>query len=83
MSTPVNEHELRRHLEEAHRQLLERDRAYRFHGDELQRSKDEIAALREELAKTQAWALELEATLLEQQSSRAWRLARWLGRLGR
>ena len=83
VSSPSNEHELRRHLDEAHRQLLERDRDYRFHEDELERTDREIAGLREELAKTQAWALELEATLHEQQSTRAWRFARWLGRLGR
>jgi uncharacterized coiled-coil DUF342 family protein len=79
----MNEGELRRHLDEAHRQLLERDHVYRFHEEELRARDREIAAIREELAKTQAWALELETTIRAQQTTRAWRFARWVGRLGR
>jgi hypothetical protein len=78
----VNEQELRRHLNEAHRQMLERDHAYRFHEDELRRRDDEIeqlrvqlGQLRDQLAETQAWAKELETNLLEMQGTRAWRLA--------
>jgi hypothetical protein len=74
----VKEQELRRHLDEAHRQLLERDSAYRFHEEEL-RSRDlEIEQLREQLTKTQAWAQELEASTREMQATRAWRFAAWL-----
>jgi hypothetical protein len=67
----VNEQELRRHLNEAHRQLLERDNAYRVHEEELEQ-------LRVQLAKTQAWALQLETNAREMQSTRAWRFALWL-----
>jgi hypothetical protein len=73
----VNEQELRRHLDEAHRQLLERDKLYRVHEDEL-RSRDlQIEQLRERLAETQGWAQELEAGMQEVQVTRAWRFAVW------
>jgi uncharacterized coiled-coil DUF342 family protein len=78
----VNEQELRRHLNEAHRQMLERDNAYRFHEEELRHRDHEIeqmrvqlGQLREQLAETQAWAKELETNLQEMQETRAWRLA--------
>jgi hypothetical protein len=67
----VTEQSLRRHLDEAHRQLLERDNAYRVHEEEIER-------LREQLAQTEAWALELEANTREMQATRAWRFAVWL-----
>jgi hypothetical protein len=73
----VSEQELRRHLDEAHRQLLERDKVYRVHEDEL-RSRDlQIEQLREQLAETQGWAQELAAGMQEMQATRAWRLAVW------
>jgi hypothetical protein len=71
----VTEEELRRHLNEAHRQMLERDNAYRFYEEELSRRDREIEQLREQLAETQAWAKELETDLQEMQETRAWRLA--------
>jgi hypothetical protein len=75
MASGLNEQELRRHLDEVHRQLLERDNAYRFHEEQL-RSRDlQIEQLREQLAETQAWAQELDVTLREMQATRAWRLA--------
>ena len=75
MGSDVNEQELRRHLDEAHRQLLERDHAYRFHEEQL-RSRDlQIERLSGQLAKTQAWAQELDATIRRMQTTRAWRLA--------
>jgi len=72
----VDEQELRRHLDEAHRQLLERDTAFRS-------SEEQIEELRRQLSETQAWARELESTLQEMQATRAWRFARRLGRLAR
>jgi hypothetical protein len=81
----VDEQKLRRHLNEAHRQLLERDNAYRFNEEELQRRDHEIeqlrrqlAHLREQHAETEAWAKELQANLRDMQETRAWRLAVWL-----
>jgi uncharacterized coiled-coil DUF342 family protein len=78
----VDEQRLRRHLDEAHRQLLERDTAYRFHEEELRRRDHEIAQLREQLeqlreqlAEAQAWARELEGNIQDMQETRAWRLA--------
>jgi hypothetical protein len=64
----VSEQNLRRHLDEAHRQLLQRDNAYRFHEEEL-RTRDvqieqlrvQIEQLREQLARAEAWALKAEA----------------------
>jgi uncharacterized coiled-coil DUF342 family protein len=78
----VYEQELRRHLDEAHRQLLERDNAYRFHEEEL-RGRDhqieqlraQLEQLREQLVETQAWARELEANIRDMHETRAWRLA--------
>ena len=78
----MDEQQLRRHLEEAHRQLLDRDNTYRFHEDEL-RSRDhqieqlgeQLRQLRGQLAQTQAWARELEASLQGLQETRAWRIA--------
>jgi predicted RNase H-like nuclease (RuvC/YqgF family) len=64
----VNEQQLRRHLDEAHRQLLERDKAYRFH-------EEQVTQLREQLAETQAWARDLEGTVEEMKKTRAWRFA--------
>jgi uncharacterized coiled-coil DUF342 family protein len=60
--------QLRKHLDEAHKQLLERDTEYRF-------SEERIRQLEAQLAETQEWARELEAQLQEMQSTRAWRLA--------
>lgn len=71
----MNEQKLRRHLDDAHRQLLERDNVYRFHEEELRGRDHQIEQLREQLAETQAWAKELETTLREMQATRAWRLA--------
>ena len=72
----MDEQELRRHLDDAHRQLLERDTAFRF-------SEERIEQLRQQLEETQAWALELESTLEGMQATRAWRFARWVGKLRR
>jgi septal ring factor EnvC (AmiA/AmiB activator) len=82
IGSTVNEQELRRHLDEAHRQLLERDHAYRFHEEEM-RSRDheieqlrqQLGQLREQLAEAQAWANELKTNMQEMQETRAWRLA--------
>jgi chromosome segregation ATPase len=71
----VNEQDLRRHLNEAHRQLLERDNAYRFHEEELRSRDQQIEQLREQLAETEAWAKQLETNIQEMQQTRAWRLA--------
>jgi chromosome segregation ATPase len=74
----MNEQDLRRRLDEAHRQLRDRDNAYRFHEEEL-RSRDLlIDQLREQLSETRAWAQELEANSREMQATRAWRFAVWL-----
>ena len=62
------EAELRRHLAEAHRQLLERDDLYQHHEEVVQR-------LRAELADVRRWATELERSILEMQETRAWRWA--------
>jgi hypothetical protein len=78
----VDEQQLRRHLDEAHRQLLDRDNTYRFHEDEL-RSRDrqlellreQLRQLRKELADAQGWARELEASIQAMQRTRTWRLA--------
>jgi hypothetical protein len=78
----MSEQDLRRHLDEAHRQLLDRDNVYRFHEEELH-GRDlkigqlnlQIEQLREQLAETRAWAQELEANTREMQATRAWRLA--------
>jgi hypothetical protein len=45
----MNKQQLRRHLDEAHRQMLERDTAYRFHEEELRRRAQEIEQLAEQL----------------------------------
>jgi hypothetical protein len=74
----MSEQDLRRHLNEAHRQLLDRDNAYRFHDEELRSRDIQIEQLREQLAETQAWAQELEANTREMQATRAWRFAAWL-----
>jgi hypothetical protein len=88
----VNEKELRRHLDEAHRQLLERDNAYRFHDEEVRSRDMQIEELCEHLAEAEAWAHELEArtqelhawaqeldaNTREMQATRAWRFAVWL-----
>jgi hypothetical protein len=89
MRSDVNEEELRRHLDEAHRQLLQRDNAYRFHEEEL-RSRDlqiesrdrQIAELRQEVAKLQDWAADmqsnvraLERTISEMEATIAWRVS--------
>jgi uncharacterized coiled-coil DUF342 family protein len=81
----VDEQDLRRHLDEAHRQLLQRDNAYRFHEEELrnrdlqiEQLRQQLEGIREQHAKTQAWAKELEANVHEMhamQETRAWRLA--------
>jgi peptidoglycan hydrolase CwlO-like protein len=84
-SDAVSEQELRRHLDEAHQQLLERDNAYRFHEEELRGRDHQIEQLRkqlgnlhERLAETQAWAKELETNVHDMQvmqETHAWRLA--------
>jgi hypothetical protein len=81
----VDEQQLRRQLNEAHRQILQRDNAYRFHEEELrnrdlqiEQLRQQLEVIREEHAKTQAWAKELEAGVHEMhamQETRAWRLA--------
>jgi hypothetical protein len=70
----VNEGMLRRHLDEVHRQLLERDNVYRFHDEELRTRDLQIEQLRVQLEQLQAWARELEASLREMQETRGWRL---------
>jgi uncharacterized coiled-coil DUF342 family protein len=75
MASGLNEQELRRHLDEAHRQLLQRDNAFRFHEEELRNRDLRIEQLREQLMQTQAWAQELDATIREMQATRAWHLA--------
>lgn len=85
----MKEQELRRYLDEAHRQLLQRDNAYRFHEEEL-RSRDleiegrdrQIEELRAELDKLHAWASELEGsvrrlerTIQEMEATTAWRIS--------
>jgi hypothetical protein len=86
IGSAVSEQELRRYLDEAHRQLLERDNAYRRHEEELRgRSHHQIEQLRkqlghlhERLTETEAWAKELEANVHDMkamQETRAWRLA--------
>jgi hypothetical protein len=83
---PLNEQELRRHLEDVHRQMLDRDNAYRFHEEELRGRDLQVEQLHQELlrvrgqlerqlAETQAWARELEASIRTMQATRAWRLA--------
>ena len=78
----VNEAELRRHLDEAHRQLLDRDHAFRFHEREVQTRDVQLEQLREEMTRIQAWAGDLEksvrsleATIREMEATRAWRFA--------
>jgi uncharacterized coiled-coil DUF342 family protein len=81
VANAVNERELRGHLDEVHRQMLERDNAYRFHDEEL-RSRDlqieqlhaQVEQLRKQLTDMRAWAQELEASIWEMQEPRAWRL---------
>jgi prefoldin subunit 5 len=85
----MDEADLRRHLDEAHRQMLERDNTYRFHDEELRRRDHEIEQLtlqieqlHEQLTEVQAWARELEAGNREMQATRAWRFAVRLRSLG-
>ena len=88
----MDEQQLRRHLDEAHRQLLERDNSYRAHDEELRSRDAQIERLHEQLAETeawahelaarvtelQAWAQEMEESTREMQATRAWRFAVWL-----
>jgi chromosome segregation ATPase len=89
IGSAVDEEQLCRHLDEAHRQLLERDNAYRFHEEEL-RSRDlqiesrdvQIEELRQELNRLRAWASELEGsvralerTIREMEATTAWRVS--------
>jgi hypothetical protein len=81
----MSEQDLRRHLDEAHRQLRDRDNMYRFHEDELsgrdlqiEQLNLQIEQLYEQLAEIRAWAHELEANTQEMQATRAWRFAVWL-----
>ena len=76
------EEQLRRQLDEVHRQMVDRDNAYRFHEDEVRRRDHEIEQLsiqneqlREELAKLQAWAGDLERSIHEMEATRAWRFS--------
>lgn len=86
----MNDEKLRAHLDELHRQMLERDDAFRFHDEELRKRDHEIEQLtlqvqqlRDEVASVQQWARELERNLLEMRATRAWRLAERLRRLKR
>jgi hypothetical protein len=70
------EEQLRRHLEQAHRQLIERDADFRQAEEDIHRLRErQVSELRAELERSQAWAAELQAAILEMQSTRAWRLA--------
>jgi hypothetical protein len=79
----VNEQQLRRHLDEAHRQLTERDVAFRRTEEKIHRLRehqvkrlhDEVKRLHDELGEAQAWAAELHDQVTDMQGTRAWRLA--------
>ena len=71
----MNEAELRQHLADAHLQLLDRDNAFRFHEEELRNRDLQIEQLREELARIQVWAGELERSIREMEATKAWRFA--------
>ena len=60
VSDPVNEAELRRKLDEVHRQMLDRDNAFRFHEREIEARDQQIEQLREELKRIRDWAGDLE-----------------------
>lgn len=77
----MNEADLRRHLDEAHRQMLDRDNAFRFHEREIETRDSQIEQLLDELSKLRAWASDLESTvrrlettIKEMESSTGWRL---------
>ncbi len=89
----VSEEELRRHLREAHKQLLERDNELRsveervhrlrerqveLQREQLRETHEELVKTHELLGKTQSWSAELESTIREMQATRAWRFAVWL-----
>lgn len=76
----MNEADLRRELDNVHRQMLERDNAYRFHEREIQDRDRQIDQLRDELKKIRAWANELEsgvrrleARIREMEATIGWR----------
>ena len=52
--------DLESHLVEAHRQLIDRDNAFRFHDEEVARRDLQIDELRAEVTGLQVWAGELE-----------------------
>jgi len=71
----MNEQELRRHLDEAHRQLLARDTAFRFSEEQIESLRTQLAETEARARELEAWARELEAALEEMQATRAWRFA--------
>jgi uncharacterized coiled-coil DUF342 family protein len=71
----MNEEELRRHLDEAHRQLLERDTAFRFSEERIENLRTQLNETEARARELEAWARQLEAALEEMQATRAWRFA--------
>ena len=57
---PEKEADLRRQLDEVHRQMLDRDNLFRFHEREIEARDLQIAQLREELKRIRDWAGDLE-----------------------
>ena len=53
---PEKEADLRRQLDEVHRQMLDRDNLFRFHEREIEARDLQIAQLREELKRIRDWA---------------------------
>jgi hypothetical protein len=78
----VDEAALRRHLDEAHRQLNERDREFQLLEEELHRDHERVVTdLTEQVEAANGWAREVEEELHEMQQTRAWRVAARLRRL--
>lgn len=82
----MSEAELRRHLDEAHRQLLDRDNAFRFHEREIQARDLQIEQLRGELKRIRDWAGDLESvvrrlesTIQQMEATIGWRVEMRLG----
>jgi predicted nucleic acid-binding Zn-ribbon protein len=78
----MDEQRLQRHLEEAHRQLLERDNVYRFHEEELQNRELQIEELEKQIVELRTWAAQLESsvrrlegTIREMEATAAWRVS--------
>ena len=61
----MNEQELRRHLGEAHRQLLARDTAFRFSEEQIESLRTQLTETEARARELEAWARELETTLEE------------------